>query len=96
MDNYTLNDLEKYFEVRKEEAGLLFIFLTLLSPGSSISFFNGQIEKLTEDTFRLVIDKDTYNRVADDFLVEGIEDYNEIFENTSRDADDDGEESDDG
>ena len=91
MDTYTLSDLEKHFEVHKEEAALVFVFLTLLPPGASISFFNGQIEKITEDTLRLIIDTDTYHRIADDFLTESTEHYNEIFE-----EDRDDEESDDG
>ena len=79
MDNYTLNDLEQHFEVKKEEAALVFIFLTLLPPGASLTLLNGQIEKITEDTFRLIVDKNTYHRIADDFLTEGVEDYEEIF-----------------
>ena len=71
----------------------MFVFLTLLPPGASISFLNGQIEKVTEDTLRLIIDANTYHRIADDFLTESTEHYSEIFEE-GMDYDD--EESDDG
>ena len=77
--DYSLQDLEKHFNVKKEEAALLFIFLTLLAPGNSVTFLNGRIEKMTEETFKLCIDFETYREIADDFLLEKKEVYNEIF-----------------
>lgn len=92
----SLNDLEKHFSVKKEEAMLVFVFLTLLSPGNSLSFLNGHIEKLNEDTFRLIIDSDLYHVIADNFLIETLEsttkspfnDYNEIFPADSEEEND--------
>ena len=79
--SYTLNDLEKHFRVSKEEGALLFVYLTLLPPGESVDFLNGRIEKLTEDTLRLCVDQAIYHQVADGFLIEKIDDYDEMFPN---------------
>ncbi len=85
----SLNDFEKHFSVKKEEATLVFVFLTLLSPGTSLSFLNGRIEKINEDTFRLVIDSDIYHTIADDFLLESFEDdYKTIFPTERREEND--------
>ena len=93
----SLNDLEKHFGVKKEEAMLVFVFLTLLSPGNSLSFLNGRIEKVNEETFRLVIDSDLYHVIADNFLIEtlkrdtssSLNDYNSIFPSDSEEEEND-------
>jgi hypothetical protein len=77
---YSIHDLKKHFNIRREEAALLFIFLTLLPPHSSLDFLNGKIEKLTEDTFRLCIDSTVLHKVAEGFLSGTVRDeYDEVF-----------------
>jgi hypothetical protein len=76
---YSISDLEKHFDVKKEEAALLFIFLTLLPPGAVLPVPNGQIEKLTEDTFSLHIDSSTYQRIAEKYLATEVDDYTQMF-----------------
>ena len=83
--------LEKHFDVRQEEAALFFIFLTLIPPGEHVSFLNGRIEKLTDDTFQLCVDTDTLHEIADNFLIETVNDYTDIF--PAFDNEEDGEES---
>ena len=75
----SLNDLEKHFNVKKEEGALLFVFLTLLAPGGCITFLNGRIEKVSEDTLKLRVDESTYHLIANDFLTEEVDDYDQIY-----------------
>lgn len=76
----TLNDLEKYFEVQKEDAALLFVFLTLIPPGNSVNFLNGRIDKISEDTLKLCVDDNVYRNVSNDFIVtETTDEYDVIF-----------------
>lgn len=78
--NYSIHDLEKHFEVRREEAALLFIFLTLLPPGESFTCMNGRVEKLTEETFQLRVDNAVLHKVADGFLSGTTQnEYDEVF-----------------
>lgn len=87
--DFTLDDLRKHFDVKKEEAALLFVFLTLLPPGNSVSFLNGRIDKLNEDTCGLVIDKSTYHTIAEDFLVQETDAYSELFGESDEEESDD-------
>ncbi len=85
--NYTIHDLTKHFEIKKEEVALLFLFLTLIPPGETVEAFNGAIKKITETTFELSINEKTLRKIADDFLMEEeSDDYDKVFRKTKHEV----------
>lgn len=75
----TLDELEKRFQIRKHEAGMFFLMLTMLPPGDSFEAINGRIEKVDESTLKLVIDTKVFENIANDFVEEDVSGYEEMF-----------------
>ena len=77
--NHTLEEFSKHIDIHRRESAIFFLYLVMMPVGSSLLAHNGRIEKINEDTLKLVIDESTISRIAEDFLDEKIEDYDDVF-----------------
>lgn len=75
----TLDDLINRFKIKKHEAGMFFLMLTMLPPGGVFEAINGKIEKVDETTLKLSVDNDIFKMVANDFINESVSGYEEMF-----------------
>ena len=75
----TLDDLVSRFHMQKHEAGMFFLMLAMLPPGGVFDAVNGRIEKVDEETLKLVVDEKTFKNAADDFMEETVETYDNMF-----------------
>ncbi len=64
-------DLKRYFGVhRKEAAGFLLLLLSL-EPGEVFHSTIGTVEKQEDNTFRIVVDEATLERLCDTWAKDG-------------------------
>jgi hypothetical protein len=75
----TLDELVSRFQIQKHEAGMFFLMLTMLPPGGVFEAVNGRIEKVDEETLKLVIDEKTFALASNDFIDESVSSYDEMF-----------------
>lgn len=75
----TLDELVSKFQIKKHEAGMFFLMLTLLPPGGSFESINGRIEKVDEETFKIKIDEKVFDNLSNDFIEESVSGYEEMF-----------------
>ena len=75
----TIQELERHCDINRREAAIFFLYLCMMPPGDSFTVQNGRVEKIDETTLKLVVDEKTISRVAEDFLDEKVEDYDDVF-----------------